>query len=41
MGTLSHTYYNCLIGSASASFANLVQIGKMIEDNLKPEKIKD
>lgn len=41
MGTLSWTYYDRLIGHASASFANLVQTGERIEDGLKTGKIKD
>lgn len=41
MSILSATYYNRLIGYASASFTNLVQMGERIEDGLKKEKIKD
>lgn len=41
MSTLSSTYYDTLIGHASKSFANLVQNGERIEDDLKPRKIKD
>lgn len=41
MSTLFSTYYDRLIGQASASFTNLVQIGEYIEDGLKIEKIID
>lgn len=34
MGTLLSTDYDKLIGHAGASFANLVQIGEIIEDSL-------
>lgn len=38
MGTLSSTYYVRLIGHTGLSFANLVQIGERLEDDLKIEK---
>lgn len=38
---LCPTYYDWLIGHASASFSNLIQIGERIEDGFKTRKIKD
>lgn len=40
MRILPPTYCDRLIRHASASFANLVQTGEMIEDGLKTGKIK-
>lgn len=39
MKTLSSTYYDRLIGYASATFANLVKTEKRIKDGFKTDKI--
>lgn len=41
MGTLSSTYHDGLIGHASASFDNLLQIKERIKGSLKTGKFKD
>lgn len=41
MSTMPSSYYDRLIGHASASFANLVQSRKRIGDDLKTKRSKD